>query len=374
MSQKSPHLTSSTFYRWSLIALGVVGASAGLGYGLRLRRQLRLFNSSLDRKRIFEENFHSEKLGRYYYSYFPSYLQPEFHPPDVDEHGIPVNDYSKKLLIRGVSGRHYNPLTISHWALGAFDDYLRTGSQSDYDLFLRRVDWLVNNLHVTPEGVGYWYYQVDWGPPYNVKAPFASAMAQGFGLSALQRAHQCTGRKIYLEIAEKALKSFEVSVYDGGVMAQDQYGNTFYEEIPSIPFHHILNGHIFALFGLHDYYRATKSEKAKAIFEAGVDAIRNRLPDYDLGFWSLYSLNPDTNWRNHWNIASPIYQKVHIDQLHFLERITGDRVFAQWADRWEKQMQTPMRMLLTLSVIIFKDSVMLNKKIKSWQSSLRGVK
>lgn len=351
---------------WPLVLGTTVGATA-LGYGVRLKRQLNLFNTSLDRERVFDDDFNAEKLGRYYYSYFPSYLQPEFKPPDVDENGIPVNDYSKKLLIRGVSGRHYNPLTVSHWVLGAFDDYLRTGSQADYQLFLRRADWLVDNLHVTPNGAGYWYYHVDWGPPYNVKAPFASAMAQGFGLSGLMRAYQCTGRQAYKDTAEKALQSFEVSVYDGGVRSQDEFGNVFYEEIPSIPPHHILNGHIFALFGLHDYYRATQSAQAKALFEAGAEAVLNRLPDFDAGFWSKYSLDPNPNLRNHWNVASPIYQSVHIDQLRFLSKITGNETFDQWANRWEAQMQSPARPLLTLLVIGFKDSVMLNKRLKQWR-------
>lgn len=353
---------------WPAIALGSIVAAA-LGYGFRLGRQLKIFNSSVDRERVFDDDFQSENLGRYYYSYFPSYLQPEFHPPEIDENGIPVNDYSKKLLNRGVQGRHYSPLTVSHWVLGAFDDYLRTGSQDDYDLFLRRADWLVENLYLTPDGIGYWHYQVDWGPPYYAKAPFPSAMAQGFALSGLMRAYQYTGRQVYLEVAQKALKSFEVPIHDGGIMSKDEWGNTFYEEIPCFPPAHILNGHIFALFGLNDYYRATGSEQALTLFEAGADAVRNRLSDYDAGFWSRYSLHPNSNWRNHWNIASPIYQSIHIDQLRFLESITGDQFFGQWARRWERQMKTPVRLLLTLMVIAFKDGVMVNKRLQQWQQS-----
>jgi hypothetical protein len=358
---------------WLAIVLGAIGVTAALGYGLRLHRQLRMFNSSVDRERVFEDDFCAEKLGRYYYSHFPSYLQPEFQPPEVDENGIPVNDYSKRLLNRGVTGRHYSPVTVAHWALGAFDDYLQTANPEEYDLFLCRADWLVENLHVTSRGVGYWYHQADVGSPYYVKAPFPSAMAQGFALSALMRAYQCTGRRVYLEAAQKALGSFEVPVCDGGIMSKDEHGNAFYEEIPCVPPHHILNGHIFALFGLHDYYRATGSERALAFFEAGVGAVRNRLPDYDTGFWSRYSLDPHPNWRNHWNVASPIYQSIHIDQLRFLECITGDQLFGQWAGRWEKQMRTPVRTLLTLMVVVFKDGVMLKKRLQQWQQSLRRV-
>lgn len=358
---------------WLAIALGVVGAAAVLGYAMRLRRQFKVFNSSVDRERVFDDDFQAEKLGRYYYSYFPSYLQPEFHPPEVDEQGIPVNDYSKKLLNRGVTGRHYSPVTVAHWALGAYDDYLRKGNQDDYRLFLRRADWLVENLHVTPSGVGYWYHQADVGAPYHVKAPFPSAMAQGFGLSALLRAYQCTGRQVYLETAEKALEGFAVSVSDGGVMSEDERGNVFYEEIPCIPPHHILNGHIFALFGLYDYFRVTKSRRAWALFEAGADAVRNTLPDYAAGFWSRYSLDPNPNWHNHWNIASPIYQSIHVDLLRFLERLTGDPTFGQWAERWAKQMKTPVRVLLTVMVIAFKDGVMVKKRLQEWWQSFGKV-
>jgi heparosan-N-sulfate-glucuronate 5-epimerase len=363
MACSSPDSTEASFNNWLVMALTTVGVVAVLGYASRLRRQLKLFNTSLDRERVFDDDFQTKKLGRYYYSYFPSYLQPEFHPPEVDKNGIPVSDFDK-LLDRGVTGLRYSPLTVSHWVLGAFDDYLRTGNEDDRDLFLRRADWLVENLHVTSADVGYWHFQVDWPAPYHVKAPFASAMAQGFGLSGLVRAYQHTGHRVYLETAQKAMKSFGVSVYDGGIMAKDEQGNVFYEEIPCLPASHILNGHIFALFGLHDYYRVTGSEQAKVFFEAGVDAVRSRLLDYDAGFWSRYSLDPNPNWRNHWNIASPIYQRVHIDQLRFLERITGEQIFGQWANRWEKQMQTPARLWLTSLVIIFKDWVVLNKKIK----------
>lgn len=342
-----------------------------MGYGIRLCRQFRVFNNSLDRERVFDGGFQSGKLGRYYYSYFPSYLQPEFHPPKVDEDGIPINDYTK-LLNRGVKGCHYSPVTVAHWALGAFDDYLRTGEQNAYDLFLRRVDWLVENLYVTSSGVGYWHHQADIGAPYYLEAPFPGAMAQGFGLSALMRAYQCTGRRAYLETAQRALRGFEVSIYDGGIMSQDEQGCVFYEEIPSLPPHHILNGHIFALFGLHDYYRVTGSDQAKAFFEAGTDAVRKRLPDYDAGFWSLYSLDPKPNWRNHWSIASPIYQSIHIDLLRFLCRITGDRTFGQWADRWEKQMHGFIRLLLTGLVIVFKDGVILKKRLQLLRSRLNG--
>jgi hypothetical protein len=194
-------------------------------------------------------------------------------------------------------------------------------------------------------------------------------MAQGFALSGLMRAFQETGRDTYYQAAQRALNSFKVPIEQGGITSLDEFGNKFYEEIPSQPPHHILNGHIFALFGLHDYYRATGESRARELFEHGIDAVRNRLPDYDTGFWSKYSLNPVSNWRTHWNIAAPIYQQVHIDQLGFLFRITHDPLFEQWAARWQAQQRTLAGHLLELAFVMFKDGVLLAK----WLNHLRSM-
>ena len=353
----------------SRIVQGIAGIAltAAIVYGARLQQQMRVLQASLRRPRLFEDDFHSQRLGRYYYSFFPSYMQPETHPPQVDEDGIPVNDYTRKLLIRGVTGRTYSPLTVSHWALGAYDDWLCTGERKHHELFLRRADWLVEN-QVRKDGAGWWYYGVPWGMPYNVKPPWASAMAQGFALSALMRAYQQTSRVAYRQAAQYALKSFDVSVDEGGITSRDELGNVFYEEVPSQPPHHILNGHVFALFGLHDYHRSTGDSHASELFEMGVAAVRNRLPDYDVGFWSKYSLNPSPGWRSHWNIAAPIYQQVHVDLLRFLRVITGDQVFDRWAARWEAQQRTAAGRLLEIVFIVFKDGVLVSK----WLKSLRG--
>jgi hypothetical protein len=194
------------------LALGAVAAA----YGVRVWKQVGILKTSLARERVFDDDFHGQKLGRYYYSFFPSYMQPEFGPPGVDENGIPVSDYSRKVLIRGVMGRHYNPLTVSHWALGAYDDYLDTGDTSHRDLFLGRADWLVENQAIIQDGAGLWYHTAGWGKS---KKPWASAMAQGFALSGLCRAYQETGDEKYMETARRALKALEIPVSEGGLVA-----------------------------------------------------------------------------------------------------------------------------------------------------------
>jgi heparosan-N-sulfate-glucuronate 5-epimerase len=345
-------------------AIGAVAAA----YGIRIWKQLGVLKASLRRQRVFDDDFHSQRLGRYYYSFFPSYMQPETEPPEVDENGIPVSDYSRKLLIRGVTGRHYNPLTVAHWAAGAYDDYLATGDDRHYDLFIKRTDWLVENQQTIGDGASLWYHTARVGKD---KALWTSAMAQGYALSSLCRAYQETGDEKYLETARRAVKSFDISVDEGGLTAIDEAGNAFYEEWP-LGATHILNGHIFSLFGLHDYYRITRDDHAFELFEAGVAAVRNRLPDYDVGFWSRYSLAKRRSFFNHWTIAAPIYQQVHIDQLRFLYKITGDEILARYADRWEAQQRRPVSALINIAYIVFKDVVWVKKHVQALVDGLRA--
>jgi hypothetical protein len=154
-------------------------------------------------------------------------------------------------------------------------------------------------------------------------------------------------------------------------VAIDEAGNVFYEEWALLPALHILNGHIFTLFGLYDYSRATGDERARELFEAGADAVRNRLPDYDTGFWSRYSLDTPRLY-NHWTIAAPIYQQVHIDLLRFLYKITDDEVFARYANRWEAQQQTPVSALLSIVFVMFKDFILVSKYARAILGDLRA--
>jgi hypothetical protein len=195
-------------------------------------------------------------------------------------------------------------------------------------------------------------------------------MAQGFALSGLCRAYQETSDDKYMETARRALKALEIPVSEGGLVAIDEAGNVFYEEWALLPAPHILNGHIFTLFGLYDYYRATGDGRAHELFEAGADAVRNCLPDYDTGFWSRYSLDTPRLY-NHWTIAAPIYQQVHVDLLRFLYKITGDKIFARYANRWEAQQQTPVSELLSIAFVMFKDFILVSKNARAFLGDLR---
>ena len=63
-----------------------------------------------------------------------------------------------------------------------------------------------------------------------------------------------------------------------------------------------------------------------------METLRKNLDRYDLGFWSRYELSGTRLPM----IASPFYHRLHVTQLRIMHKITGDEVFARYAEKWEK--------------------------------------
>jgi heparosan-N-sulfate-glucuronate 5-epimerase len=89
---------------------------------------------------------------------------------------------------------------------------------------------------------------------------------------------------------------------------------------------------MWALWGVYDFYVATGSSDACELFAVGIKTLRTNLHCYDLGFWSLY----EQSGTRLPMIASPFYHRLHITQLQVMHRLTGDAIFAQFADRWQR--------------------------------------
>jgi heparosan-N-sulfate-glucuronate 5-epimerase len=270
------------------------------------------------------DDVHGIRLGRYYLVFEEEELKRSI-DLHFDAEGIPVIptyvDVEPPRL-------HYYPITIGQYALAIFHTWLRSAGEHDQRRFLRLADWFVE--HQAEDGC--WYAQADV-PLYGLRAPWPSAMAQGRGISVLTRAWQCTSEERYIEGARRALVAFSAPAERGGI-ADNCDGRITYEEYPAQPAPHVLNGMIFALFGVWDLVRAqAHDERAAAIFEAGVATVEALLPRYDTGWWSLYDLY-------HLEVASPPnpctahYHDIHVKQLRVMHAITGRDAFGAFARRW----------------------------------------
>ena len=267
------------------------------------------------------ENLQPDELGEYY---MPFTAKAEY-PGKYDSAGIPLLDYHGKI------GLQYNPIAIAQYGLGNYNLFRHTGKQEHRQKFLTVADWLVANLERNPAGLWVWNHCFDWEYRTPLKAPWYSALAQGQGISMLVRAYSETGNATYLDAAQRAFEPFLKTMDDGGVAYVDKDGKTWFEEYIVSPPTHILNGFIWASWGVYDYFLATGEPLAEKLFKKAVQTLVANLRRYDVGFWSLYELS-GTQLKM---LASTFYHSLHIVQLKILHTLTGERVFSQYARRWE---------------------------------------
>ncbi len=257
--------------------------------------------------------------------YYMNFSQKARYTGPCDSDGVP------KLNYHGSIGLQYNPIAIAQWGLGNCNLQKQGVREHCYRKFLLASDWLCARLETNAHGVHVWHHHFDWEYRNRLKAPWHSALAQGQGISLLVRAHAETREQKYLVAATAAFRSFLVSTDAGGVTFTDATGDLWFEEYIVSPPTHILNGFMWALWGVYDFYVATNSSEAQALFSAGVKTLRANLHRYDVGFWSLYE-HSGTRLPM---IASPFYHRLHITQLRVMHRLTGDAIFARLADRWQ---------------------------------------
>jgi heparosan-N-sulfate-glucuronate 5-epimerase len=261
-------------------------------------------------------------LGEYYMNF--SAKARYTGPSDAD--GIPKLNYHGKI------GLQYNPIAIAQWGLGNFNLHKQGAAEHSFRKFLLASDWLCARLEKNAHGVDVWHHHFDWEYRARLRSPWYSGLAQGQGISLLLRAHAETGEQKYLDAAARAFRSFLVPTGAGGVAFTDSNGDVWFEEYIVSPPTHILNGFVWALWGVYDFWIATQSSQARALFAAGVNTLRGNLRRYDLGFWSLY----EQSGTRLPMIASPFYHRLHIVQLRIMHTLTGEPTFGLCADRWAK--------------------------------------
>lgn len=287
------------------------------------------------------ERFRPGELGEYYMPF----TAKTGYSGQFDSEGIPLLDYHGRI------GIQYNPIAIAQYGLGNFNLYCSSGKQEQRRRWLTVADWLVSHLERNAAGPWVWNHYFDWEYRTPLRAPWYSALAQGQGISLLLRAHLETDNDTYMNAAQRAFEAFLKPMDEGGVSFVDGNSNIWFEEYIVSPPTHILNGFIWASWGVYDYFLATKEPGAEDLFKRAVQTLVANLGDYDAGFWSLYEQS-GTRLKM---LASPFYHHLHIVQLRILHQLTGEEIFRQYADRWEDYRCSYLkRTIAMLHKVIFK--------------------
>jgi hypothetical protein len=210
----------------------------------------------------------------------------------------------------------YFSIAIFQYGLAAYDLYLINNDKSMMGKFFSCANWAVENQQDDGGWITFTYE--------NPEHPYSS-MAQGEGISLLIRAYKESKDERYKQCAEKALEFMLLPLEKGGTTKYQGKDIYFYEytEEPLI-----LNGWIFSLWGVYDYYKYFHDENAKAVLDATLSTLERRLPDFDLGYWSMYE--------DGIRICSPFYHKLHIAQLNVMYDLTGRNVYKTYAEKFKK--------------------------------------
>jgi heparosan-N-sulfate-glucuronate 5-epimerase len=163
-----------------------------------------------------------------------------------------------------------------------------------------------------------WPYDVAV-PKYGLRPPWFSAMAQGQIASVFVRAGAAEAALAALRPLLDRSEPFVVDLGAGPVL----------EEAPTTTPSCVLNGWIYALWGVRDVAVGLGSAEAARLFDESLQALLATLDEYDTGWWSRYSL-----WADRRDLAKPFYHRIHVAQLEALHALTGIPELAAVARKW----------------------------------------
>lgn len=291
-------------------------------------------------------DFKSEELSYYYIKFGDNTSKLNRLISSFDKNGVPLNsayiDVENKQL-------HYYPISIGQFALSIFHANLTIPTEDKKAHFMRIADWFYDN-RIEDEKLGcYWLTEVD-KPEYHVYKAWKSAFTQSRALSVLARAWQLTGDDKYLKVCEKSLRPFQIDINNDGVSVYKSNDKDkmlpFFEEYVADKATRVLDGHIFSLFGLYDFIRTTKEsdsiayKEAQELFNDGVSALIDLLPEYDMGYWVRFNLCELEFYPKN-DPCTIGYLRLIIKQLLILHEITGVKDLKDYSLRFKKYDRLP---------------------------------
>jgi hypothetical protein len=261
-------------------------------------------------------------------------LGPAFDPAGVDGYPIDmrVKARSSSWPPPEMAGSMEFYVGVAQYGLGAYERWLA----GDGEQWLAAARAAGAHLLSKQEPDGSWLHHKAFAHTFPLSPPWRCGMAQGEAASLLVRLHRTTGEDDLATAAKRALEPLSLSRAEGGVRALLD-GRPWPEEYPTEPPSFVLNGAMFALWGLHDVGAALADADAARSFEEGVDSLAASLHRYDNGWWSLYSLYPHPVI----GVASSFYHDLHITQLRAMDMISTRAEFEPTRTRWAAYASSP---------------------------------
>ncbi|MET4004155.1 MULTISPECIES: D-glucuronyl C5-epimerase family protein [Arthrobacter] len=266
--------------------------------------------------------------------------------PYIGDYSVPLESEiwgktgADNVLVTVLHGEAvYHPVNSSWYISQMISSYLNTGNQEYLDRAVATTEYLIKWSTVDANGAIWFPYRFS----HDVKTlrlgiPWYSGMAQGMMTSVFVNLYEATDDVYWKNMAAKVVKSYDQPKVENGPWFQnvkllDGKKFVFYEEYPALLDEqnaHVVNGDIYALYGLYDYYRITGDKHVKWLFDVGASSIRDSFGAYrNPGQPSWYA--PTYYGRTVWGNPES-YHKGVVKQLRKLAELTGDSEFTKQAD------------------------------------------
>lgn len=259
--------------------------------------------------------------------------------------GYPVRSFGHDeagviICKTGNPARKYHYSLISRWGLSALVEYERSGASNALNTARAQADYLMSSLHSTTTLATLKFPFIGAGTPPG----WTSGIANGAAADLLLHLGHILGRRTYELAAVRLVRTFLVSVEDGGLAAAMPKGGIFFEEYAAdnAVVRHILNGHIIAMMHLDAFirnYSAIGGDSAtianlQTSFDNGALAFRQHMDDFDATS-DLYG--PTTYYDLSVRQIKPpnsYPHRIHCRGAEWLGRIYDDAAFKAKATQW----------------------------------------
>lgn len=279
----------------------------------------------------YDASLRSQKYeaGNNYLNYGQTYNFRESAFLRFDAEGLPMQKAQNEDKF------FYTPGTLAQYALAMH-------GKNDLPMFVKAAKKL-QEVQGKNGALTYGYAWRHYAEPRDYAPGWFSGMDQGLALSVYARAYLVTKEKGFIDKGNKVLE-FLLRPFPDGPRSDlrdldpslEHY--VFFEEYIADPHVYTLNGYVFTLLGLYDWWKIAGSATAEDYFKRGVTTLEKVLPYFDIGTFSAYDLSYITSQKPYLEQLPPRlaarYHALHIAQLRALESVTGSEVFRQFAEKW----------------------------------------
>ncbi|MBC8390733.1 MAG: hypothetical protein ISS28_04900 [Candidatus Cloacimonetes bacterium] len=236
-----------------------------------------------------------------------------------------LSDRAGVILFEWDSKEYYHPVNMVGKALGYLDLYVQKQNQN----YLNKANIYASKfieIADTINGAMYFPYEFDF-PLHDdsldvIHKPWYSAMAQGKILTFFTRLYKITKDLQYFITSKMIYSSFKQVKDTSNVWIAMVDSNGFYwlELYPTDTPTHVLNGFMFSLIGLYDYFLLTSDPECRCILQSALTTLKHNALLYRRpGKASYYCLK-------HKHVSKK-YHIITVSYLFEMYKITGDYFF-----------------------------------------------